>query len=329
VAVLVIGLGSMGRRRLRVLKSLNIHDLFVYDTDPNRVESARVNFGAEFLDPVTAIGLTKPLELVLVSTPPDAHAHYMEAFAKAGVPVFVEASVTELDQLKSILKDGSIDSNLIFPSITMMFFDFTELVRTLAPKIGEIYIMTYHVGQNVYDWHPWEDPLDYYVSNRETGACRELIPFELGWIKSVFGDFKLTKSTILNEGLPSLEIASAYCLGLEFANGPKLASIVVDVLASPKPVRVLRLIGSEGTLVFDADHNHIALKTKDNHELIPLPTLAGEGEGVNPDLPYKAELEACIQAIKSGNRGHFPNTLAEDIEILEFLEEAEVINNAS
>ena len=37
------------------------------------------------------------------------------------------------------------------------------------------------------DWHPWENVTDFYVSNQETNACREMVPFELTWIVDIFG----------------------------------------------------------------------------------------------------------------------------------------------
>ena len=54
-------------------------------------------------------------------------------------------------------------------------------------EFGNITNFSYHSGQYLPDWHPWEKVSEYYVSNRETGGGREIVPFELTWIADVIG----------------------------------------------------------------------------------------------------------------------------------------------
>ncbi len=37
--------------------------------------------------------------------------------------------------------------------------------------------LTFHMGNWILDWHPWEG-LNFYAGRKATGACREMIPFE-------------------------------------------------------------------------------------------------------------------------------------------------------
>ena len=53
--------------------------------------------------------------------------------------------------------------------------------------LGKVANFSYHSGQYLPDWHPWERVADYYVSNPETGGAREIVPFELTWLTEVFG----------------------------------------------------------------------------------------------------------------------------------------------
>ena len=48
--VLILGLGSMGKRRIRNLKHLGIHDLTGYDIRPERNVYARSTYNIELLD---------------------------------------------------------------------------------------------------------------------------------------------------------------------------------------------------------------------------------------------------------------------------------------
>ena len=76
-------------------------------------------------------------------------------------------------------------------------------IRDLLNKniIGQPLSFIYHSGQYLPDWHPWEDYRKFYVSKRETGACREIVPFELVWLIDLFGKVKTVtgrKSKISN-----------------------------------------------------------------------------------------------------------------------------------
>ena len=42
-------------------------------------------------------------------------------------------------------------------------------------------------GSILPDWHTYEDVSEYYVSKKETGGGREIVPFELTWITLVLG----------------------------------------------------------------------------------------------------------------------------------------------
>ncbi len=75
------------------------------------------------------------------------------------------------------------------PSCTMRFHPAVQLMRERLAQgtIGRPLAFTHHVGQYLPDWHPWEDYRTYYVSRRETGAAREIVPFELNWLTYLFG----------------------------------------------------------------------------------------------------------------------------------------------
>ncbi len=53
---------------------------------------------------------------------------------------------------------------------------------------------TYHVGQYLPDWHPWEDIKDFFVNDKRTNGNREILVRELPWLTETFGeviDFKV------------------------------------------------------------------------------------------------------------------------------------------
>ena len=325
MAILVIGLGSMGIRRIRVLKALGEFDILGFDTDPNRLASAVADLSVGIASSPLEIRDAPFLELVIISTPPDAHAEYLAHFLLVGIPAFVEASVTELPELEAVRASEGFQDALVFPSLTMLFFDQILKLQEILSSIGEVLLLTYHTGQHVEDWHPWETPEEYYVSNPVTGACRELVPFEFGWLVKIFGNVVPTASNISFLGLDALSIASIYSIQAEL--GPKKirASLVVEVLSRPEATRTLHIVGELGAISYSELTRELILKTKSKTQVCTFPPPTHSDVGINPDHPYREELAACLRAIRTGERNLFPNTLDEDIYILRILAEVEKI----
>src|SRR5205807_3414092 len=85
---------------------------------------------------------------------------------------------------------------------------------------------------------------------RATGACREIVPFELSWLTWTFGPIALV--TGMRDKLSSLDadIDDAYQILLRFRSG-LLGHLLVDVIARTL-VRTLRLCSEIATLEWDA-----------------------------------------------------------------------------
>jgi predicted dehydrogenase len=319
MAVLIIGLGSMGRRRARVLRRLGETELFGYDKNQVRLDSAVTSLGITAVQNPWDFIKNTQLELVVISTPPNAHAKYLAHSMSVGTPAFIEASVTELSELEAIRADAGFDDHLVFPSLTMLFFSQIQKLKAVLPAIGRVLLLTYHVGQHVEDWHPWEKPQEYYVSNPETGACRELVPFEFGWLTNIFGEIVPTASHLSNIGLDSLKIASAYSIQAELGKGSARANLVIEVLSRPGATRMLKIIGDRGMISYTETSRELIVQTNLDTQVFAFPPTSESDEGINPDGPYLEELKACFSAIRTGDRGIFPNTLEEDISMLQAL----------
>ena len=107
--------------------------------------------------------------------------------------------------------------------------------------LGNLSYGSYHTGQWLEDWHPWEKIEDFYVSNQETGGCREIVPFELNWLVQIFGKPQIVNS--LNTKVSNLNapIDDIYVINLSFERC-KIFTLVVEVLSKPSSTRQLRLI---------------------------------------------------------------------------------------
>ena len=329
---LVIGLGSMGKRRIRNLLALGYESIAGFDPRDDRRAEAESRYGATVFDNFeTAVASFSP-DVLIISTDPRLHMDYAEAGVKKSKHCFIEASVVEGERIAKLAKGLQSPSPVVAPSCTMRFFTGPAAVREVIGRgyIGDPLNINYLTGQYLPDWHPWENIQDFYVSNRETGGAREIVPFELTWINEIFGDpepiscFKDKLSDI------NADIDDIYHCLLRYPGG-LVANISIEVLSRPKATRELHILGSAGRLVYSSEDNCVRYLTLGDADWtrIPLDTGTIEKDYINQEEPYISELDSFIKAVHQSDRFLFPNTLEDDARTLALLNQLEELSQES
>ena len=164
---LIIGLGSMGQRRIRCLQYLKYFEIHGYDVDVTKLSTVKKRYKIKVEQNFNRV-IEKKFDAIIISTDPKYHMKYAFIALKKKIPCFIEASVTNIRQLKKLIKENKTNKNLIFPSCTMIFNDAIMQIKKLVRKnkIGTIYFGKYHVGQYLPDWHPWQNIKDFYARNK-------------------------------------------------------------------------------------------------------------------------------------------------------------------
>lgn len=323
---LVIGLGSMGKRRVRNLQALGIKDVAGFDTRADRRQEAHEKYGIPIFNDLEVAMKNFAPQVFMISTPPDLHMHYAYYAHEHGVSCFIEASVVDADKIKKLSRMVQDSGIIMAPSCTMRYFPGPKKIKELirAGKIGKVLNFNYQTGQYLPDWHPWEDIGDFYVSKRETGGAREIVPFELTWLNDLFG--KGTALACVKAKLSDMtaDIDDIYHCILRY-DSDVIANITVEVLSRPKACRDMRIIGSEGEIVFSADSNCVRYINTSMRAWEEFRFDEGtiENKYINPEEPYIAEVKDFVTAVEGGDQSLFPNSLEDDYEILETLHSLE------
>lgn len=319
---LVIGLGSMGKRRVRCLQALKVEGVVGFDPREDRRKEAAEKYGIKTYEKVEdALG---DVDAFVISTPPDLHMIYAKIAVTNNKHFFCEASVTDdgMAEVMEMLKKTKV---VAAPSCTMRFHPAVKIIQEQVAKnaIGRLEAFTAHCGQWLPDWHPWEDYRTYYVSKRATGACREIVPFELTWLTGVLGGFN--KVTAMRGKISDLDcdIDDIYQLLLRGESGV-YGHLMVDVLAR-YPNRSLRLIGSEGTIDWVADTKEVRVYTtaSGKWEIFKEPTSKVE-EGysyLSAEGMYVEEMQSYANAC--AGTGTWPYSMDDDHRVLNVLYKAE------
>jgi predicted dehydrogenase len=328
---LVIGLGSMGKRRVRNLKALGMEHVAGFDPRADRRKESSDKYHIPVFDNLdTALNTFTP-DAFVISTPPDFHMHYAYKAFEHGISCFIEASVVDAEKIKLLAENIKNTGIVMAPSCTMRYYPGPKKIKEIitANTIGKVLNVNYQTGQYLPDWHPWEKIEDFYVSKRETGGAREIVPFELTWLNDIFGKVEAlscvkTKLTDMPADIDDLY----HCL-LRY-DGSVLANLTVEVVSRPKATREMRILGSEGELVFSADANsvrYINTSMKDWQEF-KFDKGTVESQYINPEEPYIAEMGDFVLAVKSKNQALYPNSLENDYDVLQTLYSLEKLSES-
>ena len=316
---LVVGLGSMGKRRVRNLRALGVGEIAGTDIRPDRCEEAQTRYGIKVVADFDS-GVAADPDVVIISTPPNLHLDYARQAALAGKHVFTEFSWTnnlsELDDLDRICDAGRIVGA---PSCTQRYQESVRRMRELVGEgvIGRVIFLLFHSGQWAPDWHPWEPITDFYLGHKSMGGGREQVSFELDWIRWVLGPIE-TVSAVAGKmtSLPA-DIDDLYQMTLGFRSGA-IGNVTVDMIQR-SPNRLCVLLSEEGQMLWDYTSGALRVYTASNRRWAEYKEPSGMSgylsEGHTEDEPmYREEMRAFLAAVEG--KASFPNRYRDERSLL-------------
>lgn len=312
---LIVGLGSMGKRRIRNLFALGERDIIGFDPRSDRRQEAVGRYGIGTCERIED-GMVADPDALIISTPPDTHTPYMLMAARQGKHFLVEASVLD-DGLAEVEAESRRKGVVAAASCSMRFHPAIRKVKDMLDggTIGHVLAFTHHYGEYLPRWHPWEDYRDFYVSRRLTGGCREIVSFEFVWITWLCGEVDAISAFKGRVGDLKVDIDDVYQIILRFTSGC-LGHMQVDVLQR-FGYRQSRFVCSEGVISWDWDARKVMVYSADGCcREYPDTYTQTSVEGF-----YIDEIAAFLAAIRGEQP--WPYTLSDDRRILSLLVAAE------
>src|SRR6478672_2355215 len=129
---LIIGLGSMGKRRVRNLQYLKIEELAGFDPRADRRDEAASKYGIPTFENFDkALSSFQP-DALIISTPPDLHVKYAQLALSNNCHFFSEASVVDdqMDELISLARQ--LPELVAAPSCTMRFHPSIQAIKEIV-----------------------------------------------------------------------------------------------------------------------------------------------------------------------------------------------------
>ena len=263
--VLVVGLGSMGKRRIRLMRSFFNHlEIVGVDSRSERRQQTSEMFSVKcFGDLGEAVESFRP-QIGFICAPPLAHAKIINELLCFGCHIFSEINLTD-DMYEENQKLAEQKGLVLFLSSTQMYRKEIEYITDAAKHSRERLAYRYHIGQYLPDWHPWESYKDFFVSDPRTNGCREIFAIELPWIADAFGDVENLQIT--SSRISSLEISYPDCYALNLSHSSGVSGQLMVDLVCRRAVRDFELFGENLYLSWRGSHDslcHFDIAEKQN-----------------------------------------------------------------
>ena len=263
----VIGLGSMGKRRVRLLKEMYPDYTIVgIDGRDDRRKEASSQFDIECTNSITDIG---NIDCVFICTSPLSHNSIINECLRKGWDVFTELNLVP-DGYPENMALAKEKGKTLFLSST---FFYREEIRYIRSKVSEDkkWNYSYHIGQYLPDWHPWESYKDFFLGDKRTNGCREILAIELPWLTETFGEVDYVN--VLSDKLTSLNIdyKDNFIIQIQHKNGNK-GSLLIDVV-SPVAVRKLEVYSEGAYYSWNGTPDSVAEFDSESKKLVPVTLL--------------------------------------------------------
>lgn len=238
----VIGLGSMGKRRIKLTKEV-FPEIELYGVD---FRADRRNETEKLFEIKTAESLLEAndlfhLDAVFICSSPITHGAIIAEALEHDLNVFTEINLLN-DYYDEVILLAQKKKKLLYISSTFLKRREIEYISEQV-NLDKKLTYRYHVGQYLPDWHPWESYKDFFVADKKTNGCREIFAIELPWLISVFGD--VIAYEVLAQKLSKLVIdyPDSYTLMLQHSTG--IVGVLNVNVVSRLAVRELNIIGED------------------------------------------------------------------------------------
>lgn len=290
----------MGKRRIRLLKEISNISIYGIDSNQDRVRQVEKLFGIHCFNSLSEAINTVCLDCAFVCTSPLSHADIINECLENKLNVFTEINLVN-DRYEENIRLAEKNGCVLFLSSTLLYGEETQTiinkVKDKATKLNYIY----HVGQYLSDWHPWESYNNYFIGDKRTNGCREIMAIDMPWLITAFGNIKKvqrlkSKNTNLN-----VDYDDNYLMMIEHETGAK-GVFAVDVI-SRKATRYFEVYGENlhlrwnGTL--DSLYEYDIINKKEI--LLPSSETAEHIEGYADfvlENPYRKEIKAFLSQVE-------------------------------
>ncbi len=313
---LIAGLGSIGRRHLRNLKTLGQTDLLLYRTHQATLPDTDLSGYPTYTDLSEALA-QKP-DGVIVANPTSLHLEVATAAARAGAALLIEKPVSDsllgIRELQAVLdqtgKPALVGFHLRYHPVLQQI---KELID--ANQLGKPLKAHAHWGEYLPGWHPWEDYRQSYAARADLGGgALNTLSHPIDYLRWLMGEVRSLSASLNNLSPLELDIEDNVELLLKFHSG-SLATVHLDYYQRP-PSHTLEISFEKGRISWNGSSGCAIVE---NVEQETTDTFCPP-EGFERNDMFLAEMEAFVRLCQGEGIPHC--TLADGKRVQKIVEVA-------
>lgn len=297
---LIIGLGSIGRRHLANLRMIDPSaDITVWRqhskpegklTSPS-FEADRIVYSME-----DALN-TKP-DFAVIASPAAFHVETAKVLALNGIQMLVEKPLSDkLEGVDDLLRLCREQNLLLAVAYHLRFSHSLQVVRkaVLDGRIGRIMSIHAEVGQFLPEWRPAADYRASVSARRALGGGVVLeLSHELDYVRWLVGEVKTVAAEVGKLSDLEIDVEDTAEIILRFHNGV-IGTVHLD-MAQRVMTRTCRIVGTEGTLIWNALSHQVQLFSSESKAWSELH--ASDSQPSNE--MYVSEMQQFLRCVRYG-----------------------------
>jgi len=253
--VLIVGLGSIGTRHLRLARELlPAADIRVLRHQPTNEIPEFAN-GCFFAIEDASTFLP---QITVIASPAPFHLATAQALAAAGAHLLIEKPLsTSVDGVTQLLKTCKDQRTVLLTGYNLRFLPSLQRFRELLDEavIGKILSVRCEIGQYLPSWRPESDYRQGVTAVKELGGGALLeLSHEIDYLRWIFGEVEWVMSSLSRQSSLEIDVEDSAHLILGFApqaEGQQIIGTLNLDLIRHDTTRACVAIGEKGSLRWD------------------------------------------------------------------------------
>ncbi|MBF0233415.1 MAG: Gfo/Idh/MocA family oxidoreductase [Desulfamplus sp.] len=297
--ILIIGLGSIGKRHLRLIRALLPEaDIRILRHQPGTSVPRFADGCFSNLNEALAF---EP-QLAVIANPSTYHLDSALPLAKAGAHLFIEkpmaASVKGIPQLMKISRS---QKSLLTIGYNLRFLPSLQFFREQLKQgiIGKVLSVRSETGQYLPSWRPDTDYRQGVSARKALGGGVLLeLSHEIDYVRWIFGDIEWVSASLIRQSSLDIDVEDIAHLiagiSIPAEDSVLVANINLDFIRHD-PVRCCTAIGEQGSLRWNGLKGEVSCYRADDNEWQSL-----FYQPHQPDESYLAQWQHILNCIKNG-----------------------------
>jgi predicted dehydrogenase len=315
--VLIVGLGSIGKRHLRLAREL-LPNADIRVLRHQHTYDIPENSNGCFFNLEDAINF-KP-QIAVIANPAPFHIKIAEALAFDGTHLLIEKPLSSsLDNVLKLLETCQKRKVTLLTGYNLRFLPSLQKFRELLSEgaLGRVLSVRCEIGQYLPSWRPDHDYRNGVSAKRELGGGALLeLSHELDYLRWIFGEVEWVKATLSKQSNLDIDVEDTAHITLGFipkTDTHQLIGVVNLDFIRHDATRICIAIGEEGSLRWNGLTGKVDIYEAEAKEWQQLFTYKHQH-----DESYKAEWTNFLECI---NHNKSPLVTGEDgLKVLEIID---------